>query len=69
MFLVIEDIKHDSCLFESCVFSHVKGACNTVAHMVARATRLDTRGCDELLICMWSFPPSITALADIYYYC
>lgn len=59
--LVFEDIKKDSLTFTSCNFSHVRRACNTVAHLVAR---WDTNSSSER-VCIGSFPQSILALAEI----
>ncbi|XP_021734057.1 uncharacterized protein LOC110700767 [Chenopodium quinoa] len=61
IYLVYDDIVEDSSWYDSFSISHVKRACNTVAHMVAR---WDTYGNSEYIY-MGPFPNGISSLADI----
>lgn len=59
--LFYDDIGNLSKSFDVFIMSHVKRVGNTVAHLVARR---DSRNCSELL-CMNSFPQSITTLVEL----
>lgn len=58
--LLYDDICKLSSQFEGFIISHVKRGGNTVAHHIAR---WDTRGSSEL-VCMNSFPQSVSTLVD-----
>ncbi|XP_021736582.1 uncharacterized protein LOC110703144 [Chenopodium quinoa] len=61
IFNVFDDIRHCRAGFYSCIFSHAKCSCNTVAHLVAR----DFTGDHTKLIRFDSFPQSIVSLAKM----
>ncbi|XP_021859944.2 uncharacterized protein [Spinacia oleracea] len=61
LFTLLDDIRKLAKCFSTFVISHVKMAGNTVAHLVAR---WDTKDSNEL-VCMNSFPQSITTLAEL----
>ncbi|XP_021746156.1 uncharacterized protein LOC110712039 [Chenopodium quinoa] len=61
IFNVFDDIRMCRAGFNSCIFSHAKRCCNTVAHLIAR----DFIGDHSELIRFDSFPQNIVSLAEM----